>query len=49
MQASTDCSSEEEEFNTNQLYIHKISRNHTDKTTTVLTVNGVEVENAGRH
>ena len=44
MHASTVCSSEEEEFDTNQLSIHKASRSHTDKITTVLTVSGIKVE-----
>ena len=43
MQASTDSSSDED-FDTNQLYIHKTSRNHTDKLTTVLTMGGVNIE-----
>ena len=43
MHASADCSSEEE-FDTNQLYMHKTSRSHTDKITTVLTVSGIKVE-----
>ena len=37
-------SSEEEEFDTNQLSIHKASRSHTGKITTVLTVSGIKVE-----
>ena len=45
MHASADGSSEEEEeFDTNQLYIHKTSRSHTDKITTVLAVSGIKVE-----
>ena len=44
MHASTDFSSEEEEFDSNQLSIHKASRSHTDKITTVLTVSGIKVE-----
>ena len=45
MHAFTDCSSEEEEeFYTNQLSIHKASRSHTDKITTMLTVSGIKVE-----
>ena len=43
MQATTDSSSDED-FDTNQLHIHKTSRSHTDKLTTVLTVCGVKVE-----
>ena len=44
MHASTDYSSEEEEFDTNQLSMHKTSSSHTDKITTVLTVSGIKVE-----
>ena len=45
MHASADGSSEEEEeFDTNQLYIHKTSRSQTDKITTVLAVSGIKVE-----
>ena len=44
MHASADCSSEEEEFDTNQIYIHKTSRSHTDKITTMLNVSGIKVE-----
>ena len=39
MHASTDCSSENE-FDTNQLSIHKASRSHGDMIATVLTVSG---------
>ena len=45
MHASADGSSEEEEeFDTNHIYIHKTSRSHTDKITTVLAVSGIKVE-----
>ena len=44
MQATTGSSSDEEDFDTNQLHIHKTSGHHKEKLTTVLTVGGVKVE-----
>ena len=44
MQATIDSNSDEEDFDTNQLHIHKTSKRHTEKLTTVLAVGGVNVE-----
>ena len=40
MQATIDSNSDEEGFDTNQLHIHKTSKRHTEKLTTVLAVDG---------
>ena len=44
MQASENNSSSEEEFDANQICVYKSSSSQTDKITTVLTVDGIEVE-----
>ena len=44
MQATIDSNSDKEDFDTNQLHIHKTSKRHTEKLTTVLAVGGVNVE-----